>query len=112
MNETERDPRLLALFAEADQVPTDTLFTARTIGKVQLKEHRRLIVGAGIGVIGALLAIPLQDAAVPVAQFVLTSVVEVDNQLLAQILAPINSVGAVLSAVLLLTRAAHRRLFR
>jgi len=41
----------------------------------------------------------------------IVSLVRIDNQLVATLLAPINSVGGVLSVTLLLIRAAHKRLF-
>ncbi len=112
MNESERDPQLQAWFAEVAEVPAGDDFTARVMGQTRRLRRRRIVRRVSLGLGLALLAVPLQDVAVALTHVLVITLVDLDNALLATLLAPVNTVGSVLSAVLLLLRAGHRRLFR
>ena len=58
----------------------------------------------------ALLAIPGQDLAMVFTEVALTELVRLDNVLVSVLLAPVNTVGGVLSLVLFTLRMVYRRL--
>ena len=111
MTADERDPQLQALFAaQAKELPAEP-FTANIVAEVNRRRRRAIVWRVLIALTLALLSIPLKDVALQFTQLLVVALVEIENQLVAQLLAPINTVGGLLSVTLLLMRAAHRRLF-
>ena len=100
-----------ALFDAAETPLDDAGFTHRVLsGAEQLK--RRLWIRRGlIGVAVFLASIPFEEFIIAVSQMLLVSLVEMPAGVASQLLAPVNSVGGLLSAVLLGMRVAHRKLF-
>ena len=111
MTTEDRDPQLQALFAQAYAEPAAQPFTEQVLRETDGLRRRALIRRIGLAVLLMLIAIPLEDFALEFAQLLIVSLVEVDNQLVGELLAPINSVGGALSLTLLGIRAAHKKLF-
>ena len=111
MMDEARDSQLQALFDKHDENLPDGLFTAEVVQGARKIRRIAIVRRAMLAVLLALLAVPLQDYALEFAEVLIVSLVQIDNALVAQLLAPINSVGGVLSVTLLLIRAAHKRLF-
>lgn len=99
------------LFSDIDTPDEAESFTGRVMeGTEQLrfqKNARRI----AFGVLVALLLPPIQDFGLVLTQVMLVSVLPLEGGLLAELLAPINSVGAVLSVVLFSLRVFYKRLF-
>jgi hypothetical protein len=107
----ERDPKLQALFAQSQAELPAQPFTAQVLDKVN-KRRRRGIAWRGLcAVVLALGVVALEGYALQIAHILFVTVVEIESSLLAQVLAPLNTVGGLLSIALLMIRAAHRRLF-
>ena len=108
------DQALQQLFATADTEPqpNDPDFTNEVMAGVDRRKRHIIMRRILIGLLLALIAIPLEDAALILTQWLVLSLVNIDNRLLADLLAPINSVGSLLSVVLLALRVFHKRLFR
>ena len=107
----EREPDLQATFAEAGPDPVTNGFTDQVMERTDSMKHRTLVRRLIIGSVLAVLAVPLQDFALATAQTLAVQLVQIDGQLIGLLLAPINTVGGLLSMVLLGIRAMHPRLF-
>ena len=111
MTDDHLDPVLLAAFNDGRQDLAGVEFTTSVMsGADKLKRRaviRRIFLGLGLALIG----IPLQDFALAISQVLVLSVVALDDLLLAQILAPVNTVGSLLSLVVLGLRIVHKRIF-
>jgi hypothetical protein len=111
----DKDPALQTLFAEASQELDDEAFSVQVMEGV--RKHKRRAVyyrfGAMLMVLVAvwLLSAPLQEAVGLLSQAVTRSLIDIDNQLLARLLSPVNSVAAALALGLLGTRSIYRKIF-
>ncbi len=109
----DRDPQLAALFqAQPPAAADDSQFMRSVNGRVLRLRRQRRYMRLTAGILLAVLMMPLQDVALAVSELMITTLFSIENALAAQLLAPVNTVGALLSAVLLALRAVHRRLFR
>ena len=111
MTEGHRDPTLLAMFTDARQDLAGEAFTAQVMLRTDKLKRRALIGRVFIGVMIAILAIPLEDAALLLSQSLVSSFIDLDDDLLAQILAPLNNIGALLALGLIGLRMAYRKIF-
>ncbi len=115
MTDNTADPRLQTLFAEAQQELVDDAFTDLVMEQTGNFKHRKTAVRISQGLVLvlalALLAIPLQDAGMALTQVLLMSLIELEDGPLNQLLAPANSIGGLLSTVLLGLRLIHKRIF-
>ena len=111
MTDQDRDDELQALFAAADEDLDGQDFSREVMAGTERLRRRRIARRASVALGLSLLAMPMQDVALAVSQMLIVSLVELEGGLVAELLAPINSVGGLLSAVLLLLRLAHKRLF-
>jgi len=111
MNADDLNPRLQALFADPGQEMAGEAFTAQVMTQTDKLKRRKVIRRLCVGLLFALLAVPMQDIAMATTHVLVRSLIEVDDSLLAQILAPVNTVGSLLSFVLLGLRLLHNRLF-
>lgn len=111
MNEDIRDPQLQALFSQAQQDLSSEPFTAAALIKIEQHQQRakwrRLAIGLAVFVI----AIPLQDMGLALSQVLMVSLIDLPNNLATTLLAPVNSLGGVLTAVLMGLRLTQKRLF-
>ena len=112
---SDQDPKLQALFAQPldslAEAPANDAFTEEVMQQTDRLKRKRIILRICLALALALLSPPLQDFALATAQTLVLSLVDLENRLLAQLLAPLNTVGGLLSVVLLVLRAAHKRLF-
>ena len=110
-SDDELDPQLQALFANNHQNSGDAVFTERVMPQVDRLRRRKFMMRAILAMIVATFAVPFKDGALALSQVMIVSLIELEAGLVAELLAPINSVGGVLSIVLLILRATHKRLF-
>jgi len=111
MTQDDRDPMLAAAFAAAQRDIADDAFVTDTLARTARLKRRRVIRRVAVGLALSLLAMPLQDFAVAVTPVLVHSLIDLPTGWVTEMLAPLNSVAGLLSAVLLVLRAAHRRLF-
>ncbi len=114
MTEEPRDPALQALFAQPEVVPDADAerFQRAVMAAADRSKSFRMLGRALLALALSLLAIPGQDLALAASQLMIVRLVEIESALVAELLAPINSVGGLLSLFLLGLRAAHKRLFQ
>ena len=111
----DRDPTLQALFMDARQDLPDDTFAAEVMTGVDRLKRQRALGRFGIDLLlvlfAWLLAEPLQSAVYLVMPSLTSSLVQLDNHLLAEILLPINNLASVLALGLIALRSAYRRVF-
>ncbi len=107
----DRDPALEQLFSAAAEELPGNGFNSTVLARTDRLKRRRIIARALLAAALALIAVPLEDVGLVMAQLLLVSLVSIDNALVAELLAPVNSVGSLLSFTLLALRAFHKRLF-
>ena len=111
MTDDDHDPTLDELFSEfGDDLPGEQ-FTGEVM--VRTDRAKRWIVARRIalGVLLGLLAIPLENFALAFAHILAETLKDLEHGLVAQLLAPVNTVGSLLSVVLLGLRIVHKRIF-
>ena len=106
------DSQLLALFAEAqarEQLDTEQ-FMQQMRHSVDRQYRRNIAWRVGMGLLLLLITTPMQDIAVALAPLFVTQIIDIPNQLVAQVLAPVNTVGAIVSLILLGVRLTQKKL--
>lgn len=111
MTDHHRDDALQKMFADADLELAGDTFTTEVMSQADRLKRRLIVRRVLVGFAIFLIAIPLEDFVLALTQFLILTLVELDNNLVAELLAPLNSVGGLLSFVLLALRIAHKRLF-
>jgi len=111
LTEHDRDDLLRETFANANVELAGDSFTADVMSQADRLKRRLIIRRILVGLVFSLIAIPLEDFVLAFSQFLLMSLVELEDSLAAQLLAPVNSVAGLLSFFLLALRIAHKRLF-
>lgn len=113
---TDRDSKLMALFAQAETEFNDAAFVADVMRMIDGQRRRTMLVWSVIVVIAlasfALVAGPVVAAVTMATELLPTSLVNIETDWLQQILAPINSIAAALALGFLAIRKFYRRLFR
>ena len=107
----DRDPVLEVLFGEAHTSLPGEGFTIQVMARADRLRKRELVLRGFAAAVIAILAAPLQDLALPLTELLMTSLIEIDSGVLAMILAPINTVGTLLSLGFFGARSAKRKLF-
>jgi len=111
----ERDPLLENLFDAASQDIHDDQFVDQVmlhVGSLQ----RRVVIGWIIAAtillsIGWFMSASLQGAVQVMTQFLPTSLIDVREEWIAQLVAPINSVAAVVAAGFFAARVLYKKIF-
>lgn len=111
MTHEHPDPGLKALFTDTGQELPAGDFIDSVMVNVDGMKRRALIGRLAIGLALCLLAIVLQDTIFPASRILFLPLIEIQNNLVAEALAPINSLGGLLTIGLLGLRAAHKKLF-
>ena len=115
MNET-RDPRLEALFADAERDLTDDGFTQQVMGGVRRRDRNVLLGRFGIVLVLVALEVlpssPLSGSIASLADRLSLTLIPLDNEWLAFAAAPLNSVAGLLGVVLLGLHFLYRRVMR
>jgi hypothetical protein len=112
----ERDPLLESLFAQAKFELNENDFGERVMASVE-KRRRNVLIGR-IGLIALLVAFdfllsaPLQNSVGAVAEALSTSLLDISNEWLAVIVAPLNSIAGVIGMLLLGLHTLYRRIVR
>ena len=110
----DKDPALQALFAIAKQDVADDAFTDQVMSRID-SLRRRAVIGwsvIGLALLGCawLLAAPLQDAVPLITQALPSDLIESGQSQVAQVLAPVNSIGGLVAVSFLGLRLAYRKL--
>jgi len=112
----ERDPMLEALFAQTAKDIVDDGYTARVMRKVDRRRRyvtlgRLAIVAAIIG-FDLLLSSPLQHSLGTFTRLLAMPLVDVQNEWLASLLAPLNSIAGIIGVLFLGLHMLYRRMVR
>lgn len=95
------DPRLQALFAEAQQSFDPDAFTRGILQRIDRERRRSLLGWSVFGLAGAivlaLLSKPLIAALAIATQILPVSLVDIESEWLRQLASPLNSVAAVIA---------------
>jgi hypothetical protein len=112
----DHDPRLQTLFTQAREELVDDDFVARVMAEVDKLRRRTSIAWGFMGValltVAALLMSPLTAAVALMTRLLPVSLTDIDNQWVAQALAPVNSVAGIIAIAVLLLFVLLRKLFR
>ncbi len=90
----------------------DAIFVGTVMAGVTRLKRRRRIGKALLALSLMLVGVPLQDLALGLSELLMVTLLPVSDGIAGQLLAPVNTVGALLSAVLLGLRVFYKRLFR
>lgn len=111
----DHDPRLETLFAISEQDLAEEAFTANVMSHIDRMRRRTAALWGGVALVLAicawLISIPLLNAMSLVTQILPSTLVDLDNSWLAQVFAPINSIGGLVVLGLIGLRAAYRKIF-
>ena len=112
---SDYDPRLQALFAEAKETFDREAFTRDVMAQVDAGRRRTMAVWAIAAVVAMVvlvfLAAPLLTALQLMTGLLPVSVVEIENDWANKLLAPVNSVAALVAVLALAVRKFYRRIF-
>ena len=111
MTDSDRDLRLETLFADARQDLAGKTFTAQVMLRTDKLKRRAVIGRIFVAMVIGLLAILLEDSVQLLTLNLASSVIDLDDRLLAQILSPLNNIGALLAFGLIGLRMAYRKIF-
>ena len=111
MTDEIRDPTLERLFSEIGGDLPGEQFTGEVMVRTDKAKRWKAARRIGLGLVLGIIAIPLQEFALAFAHVLAVNLINLEHGLVAQLLAPINTVGSLLSAVLLSLRVAHKRIF-
>ena len=113
---SEYDPKLQALFTQAEEALDNEEFTGNVMARIDRSRRWTLvlwIVVAGVIITClALLAAPLMAATVLVSRLLPAELVTVDTEWLKLLISPINSVAAAIAIGALALRKFYLRIFR
>ena len=113
---TDRDPKLVALFAQAEQEFDEDSFLADVMGQIDRERRKTLLVWWALGMFTiacfAALAAPVITAVNMATQLLPVSVVEIQTDWVRQLVSPVNSVAAVVAVIVLGAMRFFRRIFR
>jgi hypothetical protein len=109
----DRDPRLQALFAEAQHELDGETFTARVMTKSRFLRYRVLALWIGMAFVLAAgawyLAIPLEVAQL-MAQVLTTTLIDLGDGWLAWVFSPVNNIAALLVLFVKAIRVGRKRI--
>lgn len=112
----ERDPLLESLFAQTNVELNDDDFSEQVMTMVE-RRRRNVMIGR-VGFLALLLAFefllsaPLQNSVGTVTQALSVSLLDVGNEWLAVIVAPLNSIAGLMGMLLLGLHTLYRRMVR
>ncbi|MDH3433192.1 MAG: hypothetical protein OEM60_05010 [Gammaproteobacteria bacterium] len=113
---TDRDPVLQSLFVIARQDCTEDEFTKQVTSRIDNLRRRALIGWIAAGLVSAALAVLLTEPVLYTVnlatQILPRSLLDVDDHILARVLAPMNSIAGLVALGLLGLRLAWKKIFR
>lgn len=111
----DHDPTLEALFGIAKQDLAEEAFTAQVMSRIDSQRRRAVVGWSCVALVlvscAWLISIPLLDAVSLVSQFLPSSLIDIEDSRIAQVFAPINSIGGLVVLGLVSLRAAYRKIF-
>jgi hypothetical protein len=112
---TDRDPALQSLFAIARQDLAGDAFANQLMSHIDRLRRRVLIAWVCAGLLSAAFAVfltePVLQAVNLATQFLPESLLELDNRVVAQFLAPLNSIAGLVALGVLGLRMAYKKIF-
>lgn len=112
---TDHDPALESLFAAAKHDMVGDAFTEQVMSRIDKLRRRTLSAWIGVGFVATVAAWVLTGPVVIAVnlgtQFLPRSLIELDNQVLADVVAPVNSVAILVAVGILSLRAIYRKIF-
>ena len=112
----EQDPRLQALFAKAGEINKGEAFTDQVMQQVDRVRRKASAGWLGIALLFAVFAWWISGPIVHATSLLLgilpASLVDINDQFVADLLAPVNSVAGVVALLFLLLRFVYKKLFR
>lgn len=113
---TEYDPKLQALFIQAEQAFDHETFARAIMARIDRERRRTLLVWVSVGVLViaclAVLAAPLMSALALASSLLPVELVEIENKWVQMLVSPVNSVAAPIAIGVLLLRKFYMRIFR
>lgn len=110
----DRDPMLQGLFDIARRDPAGEQFVARIMSDINRRRRwtmfARLFIGVVLLVGAWLVAVPVQDAVNLMIQILPESLIELEHQRAARVLAPLNSIAGLVAVGVLGLGLALRKL--
>jgi hypothetical protein len=110
MNGQTPDPELIALF-ERPQDISGSEFSCSVLKEVTNRRYRRIALRLLPGFVFAPFVPDAQTFAIKLAELLMTSLVNIEGDMITQLLAPINTVAGALSISLIVLRVAYLRVF-
>jgi len=111
----ERDPGLLALFDSASRAHEDDAFVTRVMADINTLRRRSVIGWLVFGIIMApvawWLSTPITSVLDLASQLLPDSLIVVEEQWMAQLLAPVNGVSGVVGLTILVGWWFYRKIF-
>ena len=108
------DPRLQALFDQAEQTLDQEAFLHGVMARVDRNRHRLLAVWAALSIVMiaglALLASPVIEALTMATKLLPVSLLDIETQWVRQLVAPVNSIAAAIAIAALAIRKFFRRI--
>lgn len=112
---TGHDPKLMALFDEAETEFDDAAFAEDVMRVIDGQRRKTMLVWSAVMIVAiaclALAASPVVTALGMATELLPTSLVSIESDWLQKLLAPINSVAAALALGILAIRKFVRRIF-
>jgi hypothetical protein len=109
------EPKLLALFTEAEQVFDRDAFARTVMARIDAERRRTVLLWAGLGAIAIValvfLAAPVLTALGMATDLLPSTLLDIETGWLEQLLSPINSVAAAIALGALALRKFYRSIF-
>ena len=110
----QRDPQLEALFDAAREDLQNDAFVASVMADVERRKRRavltRLIIAVGLVPVAWIVVGPIVSTVNLVSEALPVSLVELNNEWLRQLLAPVNSIAGVVALAMVLALKLYRRI--
>jgi hypothetical protein len=110
MTEQYTNPFLQELFDDSGQSLEDEDFIEKLMKRVDGARRRRIAGHLAFGGMIALLAWYVQEATTPVSRWMMVSLFDLGTGMMAELLAPLNTVGTLVAFGLLGLRVAYKRI--
>ena len=111
IDELQLDPDLARIFAQADQPMLSDDFSHQVIKNSRNKRNNNWLIAALLMGLLLIISDPLQNLGLALSEVLLVKLINMENQIAALVLAPLNSVAGVMSGLVLGLRLFYRQFF-
>ena len=111
MTDDDKDPVLEAAFANSPKALPNDRFALEVVAQTDRLQTRKILVGVFAAVVLFLLGEHMQNVSAAVTEILVMQVVDIPSGWFADFLVPINTVGGVLTIMVILLRAFYRKVF-